>query len=377
MALKQCDSSRWGSQLVLVALVLAIAGVVMILSATSISAHEEYLSSYAYLQRQALRVLAALVVMLVASRIDYHRMPRISFLALWFTIIMLVICLLPGTKSLAPVIGGARRWVHFGSFSFQPSELAKFFLICWAAGYLVRKKELIDNFSQGFLPFIVFTGIFFILVLKEPDLSQAVIILLLVMITGYIGGLKPLHLIAIALLISPLIYYKYVARVEFRMDRIKSYQEGDLDKSGVGYQAYQSKLALGSGGLSGVGPGKSKQKYYFLPAAHTDFIFAILGEEIGFLGTTAVIAAFLFLTVLGVRIARAAPDYYGFLLASGLTLMIFLSALLHMAVVAGITPTTGMPLPFFSYGGTNLVTIFWAIGILQNISRARQETANV
>ncbi|HUU29246.1 MAG TPA: putative lipid II flippase FtsW [archaeon] len=376
MTRKQKEAVAYGNRLVLVSLLLSLAGLVMILSATSISAQVEQLSSYAYLQKHAIRVLLGLVVMWIASRLDYHFMRRISFVALMATAVLLVICLLPGTKSIAPVISGARRWVHIGILSFQPSELAKFFLICWAAGYLVRKREIIHKFSRGFLPFIFFAGIFFLMVLKEPDLSTAFVIMLLVSLTGYLGGIKLAHLIVLALLLLPYATYKYVVKVNYRNERITSYLEGEGDKSGVGYQAYQSKLALGSGGLSGVGLGKSKQKYFFLPAAHTDFIFSILGEELGFLGTTVVVLAFFYLTMLGVGIAKSAPDYFGFILASGLTLMIFISALLHMAVVSGLTPTTGMPLPFFSYGGTNLVTTFWSVGILNNISRQGQRVEN-
>ncbi len=373
---KKKDTSIYGSRLILAALLLAISGIIMILSATSISALAENLSSFAYVRKQTVRVLLGVVVMLAASRVDYHRIRPLSFFALLTIAVFLVICLLPGSKSLAPVIGGARRWVHLGWFSFQPSELAKFFLICWSAGYLVRKKEVIRNFSQGFIPFVIVVGIFFLLVLRQPDLSMAAVILALVFLTGFIGGVRPTHLIMLALLLLPLMTYMYVMKVDYQSERLTSFFEGEADKSGIGYQAYQSKLALGSGGISGVGLGQSKQKFFFLPAAHTDFIFAILGEELGFLGTTAVVGTFCWLSFLGFKIARGSPDYYGFLLASGLTLMIFTTAILNMAVASGLAPTTGLPLPFFSYGGTNLVTTFWAVGILDNISRRSSEPAN-
>lgn len=373
---KKKDTSIYGSRLILAALLLAISGIIMILSATSISALAENLSSFAYVRKQTVRVLLGVAVMLAASRVDYHRIRPLSFFALLTIAVFLVICLLPGSKSLAPVIGGARRWVHLGWFSFQPSELAKFFLICWSAGYLVRKKEVIRNFSQGFIPFVIVVGIFFLLVLKQPDLSMAAVILALVFLTGFIGGVRPKHLIMLALLLLPLMTYMYVMKVDYRSERLTSFFEGEADKSGAGYQAYQSKLALGSGGISGVGLGQSRQKFFFLPAAHTDFIFAILGEELGFLGTTVVVGTFCWLSFLGFKIARGSPDYYGFLLASGLTLMIFTTAILNMAVASGLAPTTGLPLPFFSYGGTNLVTTFWAVGILDNISRRSSEPAN-
>lgn len=373
---KKKDTSIYGSRLILAALLLAISGIIMILSATSISALAENLSSFAYLRKQAVRVLLGVVVMFAASQFDYHRIRPLSFFALLASAVFLVICLLPGTKSLAPVIGGARRWVNLGLFSFQPSELVKFFLICWSAGYLVRKKDLIRNFSQGFVPFVVIAGIFFFLVLKQPDFSMAAVILALVLLIGFIGGVRPAHLIMLAFLLLPLMTYMYVMKVDYRNERLASFLEGETTKSGIGYQSYQSKLALGSGGISGVGLGQSRQKYFFLPAAHTDFIFAILGEELGFLGTTVVIGAFCWLSFLGIKIARGAPDYYGFLLASGLTLMIFSTAILNMAVVSGLAPTTGLPLPFFSYGGSNMVITFWAVGILANINRRSSEPAN-
>ncbi|MBW7994982.1 MAG: putative lipid II flippase FtsW [Candidatus Glassbacteria bacterium] len=366
----QADTSRQGGRLMVISVVMALAGIIVILSATNISARSESLSSFAYLEKQALRAAIGIVVMLVASRIDYHRMRAVSFLALLVTAALLLICLLPGTYKLAPVIGGARRWIHLGPLNFQPSELAKFFLVCWAAGYLVRKRENIRSFRGGFMPFLIFIGIFFLLVVKQPDLSMAAVLLIMVFTVGFIGGIKPAHILLIGLMVTPLVTYKYVMKVGYRSERLSSFLESGVDKSGIGYQAYQSRIALGSGGISGLGLGQSRQKFFYLPAAHTDFIFSIIGEEIGFLGTMAVLAAFLALCITGVKVARGSPDYYGFLLASGLTMMIFCSALLHMAVVSGLTPTTGLPLPFFSYGGTNLVTTLWSIGIIINISRA-------
>jgi cell division protein FtsW len=372
---KAVNTEHYGGRMMIISALMAIAGITMILSATHISARGENLSGFAYLEKQAIRAAVGIVVMLIASRIDYHRMRAISFLALLVTAGLLIICLIPGTYGIAPVIGGARRWIHLGPFSFQPSELAKFFLVCWAAGYLVRKREAITNFRNGFLPFLVFVGIFFLLVVKQPDLSMAAVLMVMVFTVGFIGGIKPVHMIMIVLLILPLVTYKYVMKVNYRSERLTSFLESGVNKSGIGYQAYQSKIALGSGGISGLGLGQSRQKYFYLPAAHTDFIFSIIGEELGYLGTMLVLAAFLALCITGVKVARGSPDYYGFLLASGLTMMIFCSALLHMAVASGLTPTTGLPLPFFSYGGSNLVTTMWGVGIMINISRSSAKGA--
>ena len=370
------EITRYGNRLVLVAVILSLGGLMMILSATSISAREHNLSSYLYLEKQAARVLIGLAVMALASRIDYHRLRLIGFISLLATAVLLIICLLPGTKTIAPVIGGARRWILFGPVSLQPSELAKFFLICWAAGYLVQNKEVIRQFKQGFLPFVTLVGLFFILIVSQPDLSTALIILMLVFLTGYVGGLRPAHLILLGLCLVPLVTYTYVVKVGYRSERLVSFLEGDVDKSGSGYQVHQSKLALGSGGITGVGLGSSKQKYFFLPAAHTDFILAIIGEELGFSGCIVVVLAFWYFGWLGLRIARNAGDYYGFLLAAGLTMMIVFSAMLNMAVVAGLIPTTGLPLPFLSYGGTNLIISFLAVGILNNISRPAKRVSH-
>jgi len=366
------NPAAYGNRMVLLAIILAVAGMVMILSATSISARDQNFSTYLYLERQAVRVLLGLVVLTLASLIDYHRLRLIGFVSLLATAVLLIICLLPGTEDIAPAIRGARRWILLGPIRLQPSELAKFFLICWAAGYLVQNKETIHQFKRGFLPFVILVGIFFIMIVSQPDLSTALIILMLVLAVGYLGGLRPAHLILLGLCLVPVVTYTYVVKVDYRSERLTSFLEGDSDKSGSGYQVNQSKLALGSGGIFGVGLGNSKQKYYFLPAAHTDFILAIIGEELGFLGCTAIVLAFLYLGWLGLMIARSAVDYYGFLLAGGLTLMIFLTAMLNMAVVARLIPTTGLPLPFLSYGGTNLIMSFWAVGILNNISRAAE-----
>ena len=370
------DPARYGNRLVLVALVLALTGLMMILSATSFSSRVQNLSTYLYLERQAARVLIGLAVLALASRVDYHRLRLIGFLSLVVTAALLVICLLPGTKSIAPVIGGARRWILLGPLSMQPSELAKFFLICWAAGYLVQNREVIRRFRRGFLPFVIMVGVFFSLIVSQPDLSMALIILMLVLLIGYVGGLRPMHLILLGLCLVPLVTYTYVVKVGYRNERVTSFLDGETDKSGSGYQPHQSELALGSGGISGVGLGSSKQKYFFLPAAHTDFILAIIGEELGFLGCTAVILAFGYFGWLGLRIAQSAGDYYGFLLASGLTMMIVFAAMLNMSVVAGLIPTTGLPLPFLSYGGTNLIISFWSVGILNNISHASKRVSH-
>jgi cell division protein FtsW len=376
MVFSRRDASFWGNQAVLIAVLLAIGGTIVILSATSISARAEQLSSYVYFRKQAFHVLLGIGVMWLASRVDYHRMRFVSFFALLGCVAMLVLCLLPNTRTLVPLIGGARRWIHLGPFSFQPSELAKFFLVCWTAGYLVRKRATIGEFSKGFVPYLLIAGAFFLLVVKEPDLSMAAMILLLMVLIGYIGGLRTAHLLILGLCLVPFVTYKFVYGVGYRSNRLNSFLLGEADKAGSGYQAFQSKLALGSGGLTGVGLGNSKQKYFFLPAAHTDFIFSIVGEEMGFAGSLVVVAAFSYLAWLGIKIARAAPDYYGFLLASGLALMIFFSALLNLSVASGLAPTTGMPLPLLSYGGSSLITTFWAVGILNNISRSAERSQN-
>ena len=366
------NPDSYGRHMMLAAVLLSVVGLMLILSATSVSARMSGLTSSIYMQKQAVRVGMGIVMMFIFSRIDYHKLRWISFAALMVSLVMLIICIIPGTHSISPVIGGARRWIKLGPLTFQPSELTKFFLIIWAAGYAVRKQEVIRSFKQGFLPFICVTGLFFLLIVGQPDLSTALIIMMMVLAAGYIGGIKPTHLIILMLIAAPVITYKYVVKVGYRSERLTSFLDSTQkkdDRSGSGYQAYQSKVALGSGGVSGVGLGQSKQKYFFLPAAHTDFILAILGEEIGFIGTSAVVLLFLYLGWLGYRIALLSGDFYGFLLASGLTVMIILSALLNIAVVSGLAPTTGLPLPFLSYGGTNLLTSFCAIGIIKNISR--------
>jgi len=356
--------------MVVISIALALTGMIMVLSATSVSASAEKLSSYAYFQKQALRTLIGLVIMLIASRIDYHQMRKISLIALLVCLVFLVICLVPGTYGIAPVVGGARRWIHLGPLTFQPSEIVKFFLVCWAAGFLVARNNRITRFAGGFVPFIVVAGVFFLLIVKEPDLSMAMVVLTLVILLGYIGGIRLTHLLLIGLLTTPFIAYKFVMKVGYRSERISSFILGEDDKSGGGYQAYQSKLALGSGGLAGVGLGESHQKYFFLPAAHTDFIFSIIGEELGFIGGSLVIGAFCWLAFVGIKIALGAPDLYGFLLASGLTMLLFFSALVNLSVATGLAPTTGLTLPFLSFGGSSLITSFWAVGILNNISRS-------
>lgn len=265
--------------------------------------------------------------------------------------------------------GGASRWVRFGFFSFQPSEIAKFALILYIAESLTRKQTKdIETFVRGVLPPLIIMFVMFLLILNEPDFSTSIIILGISFIMLFIGGTRVIQLYALIVAAIPL-GILILSREEYRKSRLLSFLNPWKDPLDSGFHIIQSLLALGSGGIFGIGLAESKQKYFYLPDQHTDFIFSIIGEELGFIGTVVIIVLFIILLWRGFRIALDTSDPFGTLLAAGITSMIVFQSIINIGVVTKMVPTTGITLPFISYGGTSLIINMFCVGILLNISR--------
>ncbi|UCC74778.1 MAG: putative lipid II flippase FtsW [Gemmatimonadota bacterium] len=363
------SARRDAGMLLAVTVLLLLIGLITVYSASSFLAQKQGLPDHFYLQQQASKALVGLLALYVLARVDYRIYRRLAWPLLGTTVLALFLVVLPGTEAIAPPRHGARRWLELG-VRIQPSELAKLVMVIWAAALAAKKGARIRSLRWGLAAFgVVYLAVGFLIML-EPDLSSAVLIGLLCAIVLFAAGARVAHFGVVGLLALPL-FWEWVRSASYRMARITSFFNAGTDPTGAGYQLKQSLIAVGSGGLFGVGYGESTQKYYFLPEPHNDFAFAIIAEEWGLVGTAAVVLAVAALGVLGLRIARRAPDAFGFLLAVGLTALIVVSALIHICVTLGLLPTTGVTLPFISYGGSNLVISLAAVGILLNIGSWR------
>lgn len=351
--------------LIFAVVTLLTIGIVMIFSASSIRGEELFNDSYHFLKRQIIFAIIGLIAMIAAIKIDYHFFKKNAKLILLFAIFLLTIVLIPG---LGKSVGGSRRWLGIGSFGGQPSEIAKLAIIIYIAQFYTRKKDQIKNFKKGVLPILIVTGVVFFLILLEPDLGTAILILGLVFIMLFANGAKIWHLILMVAGSIPAIYL-FISMEPYRKERLLVFLNPWADPLDSGYHIIQSLLALGSGGFFGVGLGNSHQKFLYLPEPGTDFIFAIIGEELGFLAIMIVILLYLIIAWKGLKISYNTEDKFGSILAMGITVMIVVQAILNMAVVTASVPITGITLPFISYGGSSLVVFLFSVGILLNISK--------
>ncbi|MBN1652422.1 MAG: putative lipid II flippase FtsW [Deltaproteobacteria bacterium] len=341
-------------------------GVVMVYSSSAVYAYQKFKDGQHFLIRQAIFAAIALPLIILFARLDYHRLRPFTR---WFLIGSLALVFLTVTP-LGRTFGGAARWLDLGIVSVQPSEIAKLALICWLAFSLSKKAERIKSFSIGFLPHILVTALMMALYLWQPDFGSAVIVGMLTFILLFTAGAKLRYILGSLALVSPIAYWLITAS-EYRKLRILAFLFPFKYRYGAGYQISESLMGYGSGGLTGVGIGDSRQKLFFLPEAHTDFIGSIIGEELGFIGLALLILAFVMLIYRGIRAAVRAPDDYGTYLAVGITLLIGMQALTNLAVSVGLLPTKGLVLPFISYGGSALLMDSVAVGILLNVSRER------
>ncbi|MEX2583945.1 MAG: putative lipid II flippase FtsW [Gemmatimonadota bacterium] len=354
--------------LILLVLVILSFGLVELYSASALMAREDGLPSHYYALRQVIGVGPGILLTMVLARLDYARLRTLAWPLLAAVIVMLVIVIVPGTESIAPRVNGARRWLQIG-VSLQPSEVAKVALIIWTAAIAVKKQDRLHSLSKGLLPFMVVWLLVIIPVLIQPNFSAAVLLLLLSALVLFAGGARIGHIILLGLVAIPILWNQ-IESAGYRMRRIAAFLDPTGDPEGVSYQIHQSLIAVGSGGVTGVGFGDSRQKFGFLPEPHNDFLFAMIAEEWGLIGITFTLLLFLAFAVIGYRIARAAPDLFGYLLGIGMTNLIVVSALLHMGVALALLPTTGVNLPFMSYGRSGLLVSFAAVGILLSVARS-------
>jgi len=361
-----------GLDLVLVLIIAALLGLgmVMIYSSSAVFAQAKYHAGTYFLRRNLLFAGVGLVALYVGWRIDYHRFQRWTYPMLLAALGLLVALLVPG---LGTRIDGATRWFHLGGLSFQPSEPAKFALVVYLAASLSKKQDSVRTFSIGFLPHLCVAGLMCVLVLRQPDLGTAAVLGTTTLLLLFIAGTK-LSYIVVAILGSAPIIYQLIVGTPWRMRRLLAFLDPWAYRQDAGYQISESLISIGSGGLHGLGLGDGKQKLFFLPAAHTDFVFAIIGEELGFVGLCAVVVLFLLFIARGVRAATGARELFGAYLAAGLTATYGLQALLHMSVVLGLVPTKGITLPLVSYGGSALASTLFCMGVLLNVA-ARKEPA--
>jgi len=355
-------------RLFMVTMLLMAVGAVMIYSSSAIAAYEKYGDSAYFLKRHIFFMLLGFVLSPLFLTFDYVKIRKFVKPFLFFAIMLLVLVLIPG---IGTAIGGARRWIRFAFINFQPSEVAKIAVIFYAADVLARKQSDIRDFVHGFLPIMIVLGACLVLILLEPDLGTAIAIALLTFAMVFVAGAKIKHIAAIGLAAVPLLAV-LIAMKPYRIKRIFVFLNPWAYPRGAGFQIIQSFIALGNGGLFGVGLGHSQQKLFYLPEAHTDFIFSIIGEELGLLGAGAVILLFIYFIYLGTRIAYKAKDLFGQLLAFGLVAMIALQVIVNIAAVTGSIPTKGLPLPFISYGGSSLIASMLSVALLLNIARHRR-----
>lgn len=351
--------------ILIVSLILIFLGIVMVYSSSYVYAQYKFNKEpYYFLLRQLIWVALSLSVMIFLTQLDYQRLGEVSKWMLLVCGILLVLVLIPG---IGIMVKGARRWLGYGHFRFQPSELAKIVLIIFMAKFLSQKYDSMKDFRRVVLPSIAILALFMILIVKEPDFGNAMIIGLIMGIMWFIAGMR-LRLIVASLIVSaPIVTYLIFSK-QYRLDRILAFINPWDYRSGKGWQLVQSLISLGSGGIGGRGLGQSVQKYLYLPDSHSDFIFSILGEELGFLGTSAVVLLFLILIWCGIKVSLRIKDLFGSYLAIGITSLIGIQALINMCVVTGLLPTKGLPLPFISYGGSSLLANCIGIGILINIA---------
>lgn len=351
---------------------LVVLGLVMILSASSVQSFATYGSSFMFFRRQLIGVVIGLVAFLFFAKVDYHRFRKVGHLMFLGCIALLVAVLIPGVGTVA---GGSSRWIPLGPLSFQPSELAKLALILFAADVFSRKKEnVLEDLSHTLVPMLPALGIVTVLVMLQPDLGTTLLLGTIGMGMLFIAGAPLRYLVPMAGIGGTLAIG--AALIEpYRRARVLAFLDPWKDPLNTGYQTIQSLIALGSGGWFGVGLGASRQKWMYVPNAHTDFIFAILGEEMGLVGTFVVVGLFMFLVYLGVKVAQRARDRYGMLVASGITLWMAVQALVNMGAVTASLPITGVPLPLVSFGSTSLVISLAAMGLMVNIAKQGRHPA--
>jgi cell division protein FtsW len=350
--------------LISVLLLLGI-GLVAVYSAGSILAEARFGDHYFYLKRQAVFCLFGILLMIAAKNINYLVYWKLVYVFLGLSLLLLVLVLIPG---LGFKVGGAQRWFRFGFISLQPSEAAKLSLAIFMAYSMSKNVDQMSTFLNGLLPHLLVGSIFVALILLQPDLGTAVILGMWMLILLFVGGVHLGQLFLLLGLTTPIVFY-LIFQSAYRLNRWWAFLNPWEDPQGFGFQIIHSFLAFGSGGLFGVGIGNSKQKLFYLPEPHTDFVAAIIAEEAGFIGISILIILFALIVIRGIKIALKAPELFGTYLALAISCMLAVQVIVNMGVVMALLPTKGLTLPFVSYGGSSLVVSLLGMGILMNISR--------
>lgn len=362
---------RWETRLLgMVTAVLVVFGIAATYGAASLLTLESQNAGLGFAIRQLFGALVGGVLLLLASRLDYYRWRQLAWPLLLATIGFLLIPLLPFTRSISPLVNGARRWVDLGPFNLQPSELARVVVVIWCAMLASKKGEQIREFKKGVLPFMLILGTVSVLILLQPNLSMATLVALLGGLVLFTAGAKIGHFALVAGVAMILVFHQ-IRDAQYRLARLLTFLNPGDATTEAGFQIHQSLVGIGSGQIFGVGFGQGQQKLGYLPYAYSDFLFSTIGEEWGFIGVLIVVLLFSLFCWLGFRIARTAADPFGQYLALGLTAAIGLTAFMHMAVSLGLIPTTGLTLPFMSYGRSSQVISLLATGILINVGRLR------
>ncbi len=350
--------------------VLVIFGLIMIASAGVMYSRVRFGDSYFFFKRQLFGVGVGVLLLYISQRTPYQLWKKISFIFFIASIFFLALVFVPGVGAR---IYGASRWIQFGPLSFQPSEMLKLSLIIYLAAWFEGREEKVKDFFDGLVPFMAIIGVIGFLLMKQPDMGTLGVIILIASCIFFIAGARLFHMLLMSL--SGIASFFILVKTEsYRMNRLLAFIHPELDPKGVGYQINQALLAIGSGGIFGVGLGNSLQKFNYLPEPVGDSIFAIIGEEFGLVGGTVVVILFMLLALRGITIAKGAPDVFSRLVASGVVTWIFFQALINIASISGLIPLTGVPLPFISYGGTSVVFLMVGMGILLNISKQVKES---
>jgi cell division protein FtsW len=351
--------------------VLNLVGIVMVLSASSVNSLDSYGSAWYFFRRQVIWSVLGVGAFVVATRVDYRAWRRLAIPLLVVSGVLLVVVLLPG---IGIKVSGSRRWLGVGLWRFQPSEIAKLALLLFSADVLTRRQRHVHDWRKVLRPVLLVFAAIGVLVFLEPDMDSTMVLALIVATVLIAGGIRARHLVTLA--VSGAVAAAALAMAApYRRARMFTYLDPSQDPSNTGYQITQSLIALGSGGLTGVGLGAGRSKWLFLPNAHTDFIFAVIGEELGLIGCALVVALFAGFAVLGTRAALRAPDRFGSLVAAGITAWVVGQALINIGAVVGLLPVSGIPLPFVSFGGSALLFTMTAAGILGNIARQERRVA--
>lgn len=345
-------------------IVLIVLGIIMIYSSSAILAWEKYKDPYYFVKRQLIWTSISLILVLIITRTSYESMKKVSVPLFFLGMLFLILVLIP---NLGKSVSGARRWINLGSLSFQPSEFMKVAMLFYLSRTLANKREQIKLFFDGYLPYLIILSIIFFLIMMQPDLGSVVVLGATAFILFFVAGV-PLRFLLPTFLVALSLGILAIYTVSFRRTRVMAHFNPWHDPMGSGFQMVQSFLALGQGGLFGLGLGEGKQKLFYLPAPHNDFIFAVIGEELGFIGTSVVLFLFAILICKGLRIAFRCTDFFGCYLSFGLTLSLALQVIINVGVVTGLLPTKGLPLPFISLGGSSLIANMVSIGILLKIS---------